>query len=90
MTAAQLFLPLERPNGTAALMVRAHQDRRVLRAECDWSRFADGWKSANDWIVKPAWVGRHRDAWVAIAPDGVPEWGALDPVTAMVRAEGGS
>ena len=88
--AAQFALPLERPAHTPALIVRAHKDRRVLRAVCDWSRDRHGWRSANGWLVKPAWVGEHRNGWAAFAPDGVAEWWALDPVTAMVRAEGGS
>ena len=41
-TAAQLTLELQRPEGTPALLVRAHQDRRVLRAVCDWSRCREG------------------------------------------------
>lgn len=89
-SAVQLVLALERPAGTPSLLVRAHQDMRNLRADCDWARDGDGWRSSNGWTVKRAWVGRHRDAWAAFAPDGVAEWGALDPVTAMVRAEGGS
>lgn len=87
----QLALPLERPAGTPALMVRAHRDRHVLRAVCDWSRHAGHWRSANGWTVKPAFAnGREDGGWAAYAPDGVGEWWAHDPVTAMVRAEGGS
>lgn len=86
----QLAMRLQPPAGTPALIVRAGQDRRVLRAVCDWSRHRDGWQSANGWIVRRAWVGEHRDAWAAFAPDGVGEWWAHDPITAMVRAEGGS
>lgn len=85
---AQLAMRLE--NTAPPFIVRANTDPRVLRAECDWHRTAEGYESSNGWVVKPAWLGDHRDAWAAFAPDGVAEWAALDPVTAMVRAEGGS
>lgn len=71
-------------------MVRAAGDRGVLRAACDWSRVRDGWQSANGWTVQRAHVPGERHGWAAVAPDGVAEWWALDPITAMVRAEGGS
>lgn len=87
---AQLALRLEMPEGTPSLIVRAHADQRNLRAACDWSRQGAGWTSANGWTVRKAHIGRRRDGWAAFAPDGVPEWWAPDPVTAMVRAEGGS
>lgn len=87
---AQLALRLERPAGTPALMVRAATDRSNLRAACDWTREGPGWRSSNGWTVRRQWVGKNRDGWAAFAPDGVAEWWAADPVTAMVRAEGGS
>ncbi len=87
---AQLALRLEQPVGTLSLICRAHVDMRCLRSVCDWTREGPGWTSANGWTVKRAHVGREREGWAAFAPDGVPEWWAADPVTAMVRAEGGS
>lgn len=93
---AQLALRLEAPAGTPPLTVRAHADRRVLRADCDWSRDAEGWESANGWTIRPAYITQlegsppEPNGWAAFGPDGCPEWWAADPVTAMVRAEGGS
>lgn len=87
---SQLALRLEHPAGTPALIVRANADRRCLRAVCDWLREGPGWTSANGWTVRRAHIGDRSDGWAAFAPDGVPEWWAEDPVTAMVRAEGGS
>jgi hypothetical protein len=85
----QLALRLEQPQGTPPLIVRANADQRTLRAVCDWRREGAGWTSANGW-VRRAWIGHRRAGWAAFAPDGVPEWWAADPVTAMVCAEGGS
>ena len=87
---AQLAMRLEHPAGTPSLVCRAATDSRTLRADCDWTREGPGWTSANGWTVRKAWIGKQRDGWAAFAPDGVPEWWAADPVTAMVRAEGGS
>ena len=86
---AQLALRLERPQGTPSLIVRAATDQGCLRAVCDWTREGPGWTSANGWTVRREWIGTQRYGWAAFAPDGVPEWWAVDPVTAMVRAEGG-
>ena len=85
---AQLFMRLAHEG--PALIVRAHTDQRNLRAECDWTRVQDRYESSNGWTVKRAWMGRERHGWAAFAPDGLAEWWSLDPVTAMVRAEGGS
>lgn len=90
MSWAQLALQLERPAATPALIVRAATNRANLRAACDWRREGPGWRSSNGWTVRKAHIARERDGWAAFAPDGVPEWWAADPVTAMVRAEGGS
>jgi hypothetical protein len=91
---AQLAFRLEHPAGTLPLICRAAADKRCLRAVCDWSREGPGFTSVNGWTVLPRQIdGCHasdRRGWVASAPDGVAEWWALDPVTAMVRAEGGS
>ena len=91
---AQLALRLEQPPATPALIVRAGNDRRNLRAVCDWTWDGNGWTSANGWTVRPHWIGGTyeptRWGWAAFAPDDVPEWWAYDAVTAMVRAEGGS
>lgn len=86
----QLAMRVEHPAGTLPLIVRASTDRRVLRAECDWTRSGPGWVSSNGWTVRRAHVGSDADGWAAFAPDGIPEWWASDPVTAMTRAEGGS
>jgi len=86
----QLALRLKQPAGTLPLICRATTDPRTLRAACDWTREGQGWVSANGWTIRRAHVGRERDGWAAFAPDGIAEWWAADPVTAMVRAEGGS
>lgn len=88
LSAAQMSLQIERPDGTPPLIVRAHADQRTLRAERDWTRRGAGWESSNGWTVKRAWIARERDGWAAFAPDGVPEWWGADPATAMERAEG--
>jgi hypothetical protein len=94
VTAVQLALPVERPAGTPPLTIRAEaRGLCVLRAECDWTREGAGWRSSNGWTVRPQTFGDEiamRHGWAAYAPDGYPEWWAEDPVTAMVRAEGGS
>lgn len=70
------------------LMVRVHADQRVLRADCDWTLVGHEYRSSNGWAIRRAWIGRERNGWAAFAPDGVPEWWAADPFTAMARAEG--
>lgn len=89
----QLVIPLDAGDTSRPLIAaRAGTGGRKLRADCDWTRFAAGWISANGWTVRPQTFGGEvemRRGWAAYAPDGCPEWWAEDPVTAMTRAEGG-
>lgn len=79
---SQVAFRLEHPAGTLPLLLRIQADERNRRAAQDWSSDRDGWVSANGWTIRP----RQLDERHAADRRG---W-ALDPVTAMVRAEGGS
>ena len=83
----QIAFKLEPPRGRP-LVVRAAEDRRVLRSDRDWSITPRGIVSSNGWSLVQGHIGRERNGWAAVAPDGVAEWWAPDLVTAMERAEG--
>lgn len=88
----QLVLQVENRDEPPRLVLSQRASARKLRADCDWTRFGAGWISANGWVVRPQEFGGEiemRHGWAAYAPDGLPEWWAEDPVTAMTRAEGG-